>query len=167
MSLFAEKIRSMIYDVFQRRRLFGDHESQSDGCWRKEKDGAFVRDGQAHLKLGRAGEKLARRYLEKLGYRHLKSNYAAKQGEVDLIMQDGRTVVFVEVKTRRKEDYVDSEAVVNYHKQKHITAAARQFIHVNNLHDYAGRFDVVVVLKPSKGKAIVRHHQNAFRYRGR
>ena len=120
---------------------------------------------RANLKLGRAGEKLAKKFLKKQGYRHLKSNYAAGHGEIDLIMQDGRTVVFVEVKTRRNEEYVASEAVVNYHKRKHIISAARYFVQANNLHDYPCRFDVVAVVKPDKGKVVVRHQENAFSIR--
>jgi putative endonuclease len=48
-------------------------------------------------KRGYKGEKLAKRYLKKQGYRHLVNNYATKQGEIDLIMQDEQTIVFVEV----------------------------------------------------------------------
>jgi putative endonuclease len=113
-------------------------------------------------RLGRRGEKLTKRYLKKQGYRHIASNYATRQGEIDLIMQDEDTIVFVEVKTRRSEDFAHGEESVNYPKQRHLSAAARHFIHLNKLHDRPCRFDVVAVALPEKGKPVIRHWSNAF-----
>lgn len=138
---------------------------KADGAGGKVSGNLSAKKVRARVKLGKAGEKLAKKYLKKQGYRHLKSNYNTKQGEIDLIMRDGVTFVFVEVKTRRSEEYVRGEAAVNYKKQKHIASAARHFIHVNNLYDSPCRFDVVVVVKPEKGKEIIRHQENAFRLR--
>lgn len=112
--------------------------------------------------LGRKGERLAKRYLKKLGYRHLVSNYGIKQGEVDLIMQEGETIVFVEVKTRQEEGPAAGEELVNYRKRRRISAAALHFINVHKLFENPCRFDVVVVLTGGKGKAEVRHHKSAF-----
>jgi len=113
-------------------------------------------------RLGHKGEKLARRFLQKKGYKHLYSNYVTRQGEIDLIMQQNQTLVFVEVKARRQEDFARGEEAVNYRKQKHIAAAARHFIHANNLHHLPCRCDVVVVIMSGKGKAIIRHQEKAF-----
>ena len=54
--------------------------------------------------LGREGERLARQYLERKGYIYLTSNFKRAHGEIDLIMKDGSTLVFIEVKTRRNRD---------------------------------------------------------------
>ena len=113
-------------------------------------------------RLGRRGEKLARRYLKKQGYRFIAGNYATRQGEIDLIMQDEETIVFVEVKTRKSEDFAHGEQSVNFPKQKHLSAAARHFIHMNRLYDHPCRFDVVAVAIPDKGKPVIRHWPNAF-----
>jgi putative endonuclease len=113
-------------------------------------------------RLGRRGEKLTRRYLKKQGYRFLAGNYATRQGEIDLIMQDEQTIVFVEVKTRQSEDFAPGEESVNFAKQRHLSAAARHFIHMNRLHDHPCRFDVVAVAIPDKGKPVIRHWPNAF-----
>jgi len=113
--------------------------------------------------LGRRGEKLTKRYLKKQGFRHIASNYATRQGEIDLIMQEDETIVFVEVKTRQNEDFADGEASVNFPKQKHLSAAARHFIHLNHLHDRPCRFDVVAVAIPESGKPVIRHWPNAFK----
>jgi putative endonuclease len=50
--------------------------------------------------FGSYGESLAKRYLETQGYRILEKNFRNKLGEIDLIAQDGKTICFVEVKTR-------------------------------------------------------------------
>ena len=113
-------------------------------------------------KLGFQGEKLARKFLKKLGYRHVTSNYQIQKGEIDLIMRDGQTVVFVEVKTRRDEQFVSSENVINFHKQRHIEAVAHYFIHTHELHDLPCRFDTVAVVMSDSKKPVIRHQQNAF-----
>ena len=111
--------------------------------------------------LGRQGEKLAQRYLKKKGYRHLASNYTTRQGEIDLVMQAGDTLVFVEVKTRTDEDYVPPEHVVNYGKRKRIAAAIRHFLHAQNVYDHPCRFDIVAVIITGTNKPIIRHQENA------
>ena len=115
-----------------------------------------------HAALGRKGEKLARKYLKKQGCRCLAKNWSCDRGEIDLIVLDDSTVVFVEVKTRREEGFAEAEEVVNYRKRRHIAAAARHFVHVNKLQDRPQRFDTVAVIIPDKGKAVIRHQRNAF-----
>ena len=115
-------------------------------------------------KLGRKGERLARNYLAKRGFRCLKRNYTTKGGEIDLIMRQAKTMVFVEVKTRRSEDFAAGEEAVNFRKQKHMIAAARYFLQVHDLFGRPCRFDVVVVVIPEKGRESIRHYENAFRY---
>jgi putative endonuclease len=56
-------------------------------------------DARQHL--GRAGEQLALAHLERLGYELVARNHRTRWGEIDLIVHDGETLVFVEVKTRR------------------------------------------------------------------
>lgn len=122
----------------------------------------MVQGAGLKIELGRQGEKLAGKYLKKRGYRLLARNFASKRGEIDIVVQQDRTIVFVEVKTRRQEDFVQSEEVVNFRKQQHIEAAARYFIHQHQLYDHPCRFDVIAVVIPEKGKPTVRHQQNAF-----
>ncbi|MCK4741179.1 MAG: YraN family protein, partial [Anaerolineales bacterium] len=56
-------------------------------------------------RLGEWGEAEARRYLETMGYVFVDRNYRAQEGEIDLVMQDGDIVVFVEVKTRTSNKF--------------------------------------------------------------
>ena len=55
--------------------------------------------------LGRAGEELAAEYFAAAGYAVLERNWRCRQGELDLVVSDGNTVVVVEVKTRSSLDY--------------------------------------------------------------
>jgi putative endonuclease len=59
-----------------------------------------VSNDRRHI-LGRLGERLALEHYERLGFRLLERNYRSPAGELDLIVYDGETIVFVEVKTRR------------------------------------------------------------------
>lgn len=113
-------------------------------------------------KLGRKGERLARRFLKRTGYRHVASNYASTRGELDLVMRTADTLVFVEVKTRRSENVAPVEAAVTPAKQKRMTAAAKHFIRAHELQDCPCRFDVVAVLMDEHNKAQITHYPNAF-----
>ncbi|MBN1845454.1 MAG: YraN family protein [Sedimentisphaerales bacterium] len=115
---------------------------------------------QSH-RWGRRGELLARKYLQKQGYRHWTSNYATERGEIDLIMQDGQTIVFVEVKALQRETFVAGEQLVNVRKQSRIARAARHFLARHRLGDYPCRFDVVIVHREGK-KTVCRHWPHAF-----
>jgi len=120
---------------------------------------------QHKRELGRWGEKRAKRYLKRQGYRALADNYKTERGEIDLIMEERETLVFVEVKTREGEDYTPTETAVNYGKQKRMSAAARQFIHSQGAYDKPCRFDVVVVIVDDQNKPIIRHQKSAFSLR--
>ena len=117
-------------------------------------------EDQRHA-LGIQGEDLAKKYLTKQGCKFIAANVATDQGEVDLIMFDRDTIVFVEVKTRSDESYAAGEDAVNREKQRHIQALARHFINVNHLQDFPCRFDVIVVT-PSLEDFDIRHQPNAF-----
>jgi putative endonuclease len=92
-------------------------------------------------------------------------NYRTPQGEVDLIARDGDTVVFVEVKTRRRGEPAEA---VTAEKQRRITLAALHFLKRHRLLECAGRFDVVAVVWPDADKSpVVEHIRDAFPAVGR
>ncbi len=95
--------------------------------------------------LGAEGEKAAEEFLRRQRYVILARNYRWRRGEVDLVALDGRTVVFVEVKTRRGEVYGTPFEAVDERKQRQIVGAARHFVAEHRLHDRLARFDVVGV----------------------
>jgi putative endonuclease len=95
---------------------------------------------------GRAGEQYAAHALEKAGMRILASNFRSPMGEVDLVAQDGDTIVFIEVKTWARRGIADLEYGINYKKQRRIIETAKYFLMVHR--EYNGmtiRFDVVFI----------------------
>ena len=83
--------------------------------------------------------------------------------EVDLVMcSDEGALVFVEVKTRRSEQFAPAQAAVNYKKRKKMASTARSFVNQYKLKGRLMRFDVMAVVLGEKGAAEVRHYKNAF-----
>ena len=112
--------------------------------------------------LGKSGEKIALRYLEDKKYRILARNFRLFRGEIDIIALDRKTLVFVEVKTRRSTDFGLPEESVTPSKQEQIKKIAQGFLTKNNLNETECRFDVIsLIFDEGKGFSI-RHIQNAF-----
>jgi putative endonuclease len=115
-------------------------------------------------KLGRWGQKQAERFLRRSGWRTLGRNFAFGGGEIDLIAADRNgTVAFVEVKTRRNEDYAPAVAAVNAAKQRKLIRTAKCFLRKYDLSDRPLRFDVITVILPPQGPPLIRHYPGAFR----
>ena len=97
-------------------------------------------------KFGREIEELARAYLLEAGLRCVNSNYSCSAGEIDLVMQDNDTLVFVEVRYRQDDDYGGAVASITKSKQRKIIHAAKTYLQEQNLWDkVVCRFDVLVV----------------------
>ena len=109
--------------------------------------------------VGRGGEARAQAYLEERGYKLLRRNYRNGPREIDLIMQVGCTVVFVEVKSRTQTDYGTPAEYVTLAKRRMLTLAAQGYLFEMGLTDVPARFDVVEVYL---GTGTVRHIENAF-----
>lgn len=116
--------------------------------------------------LGSRGEREAARYLKRQGLRVLARNVRAGGGELDLIAREGQTLVFVEVKTRRKGD--PAEAVTPA-KQAILTRAALAFLRRRRLLEVPCRFDVVAIVweDARHGPPQIQHLRDAFPARGR
>lgn len=113
--------------------------------------------------LGKQGEAHAARYLRAQGYRILDRNVQLGRYEIDIIVLDSDTTVFVEVKTRATDDGFAPELNVNHEKQRRIIKAARQYISEKNNPDMYYRFDIVSVILPGKGAPTINHFKDAFR----
>lgn len=95
---------------------------------------------------GLLGESAAEKYLcEKLGMICLERRFRTKSAEIDLIMMDRDTLVFVEVKTRRTGKPGDGLMTVNIAKQKRISRGAMLYLMSRNMLNRSIRFDVVEV----------------------
>lgn len=103
--------------------------------------------------LGREGEELAARFLEKEGYEIIETNYNCGFGEIDIIAKKGKELAFVEVKTRSQTFFGMPVESVNIPKQRHIYKVAEYYIYKTNAYNYEVSFDVIEVYK-YQGQAI-------------
>lgn len=95
---------------------------------------------------GLAQEACAARYLEQQGLQLIESNFNCRVGEIDLIMKDGDTLVFVEVRYRTRVDFMDPVASVDYRKQKKLLRSAATYLKYRGLTDRVPcRIDVLGV----------------------
>ena len=115
-----------------------------------------------HLQTGRKGEQLALKYLRKQKMRLLKKNFRSGKGELDLVMQDGPVLVFVEVKTRTNEGLYTAEDAVTRDKQRMVIKTAQHFINRYRLHKHPCRYDIVAVVLNPDTEPEIRHTRDAF-----
>ncbi|WP_296256542.1 MULTISPECIES: YraN family protein [unclassified Pseudomonas] len=112
---------------------------------------------------GRDAEAYALRYLLQQGLQLITQNWSCKRGELDLVMLDGDTVVFVEVRYRRHAGWGGALESVDFRKQAKLTLAAQWFLqNESKWADSPCRFDVVAINgDPGKAPAL-NWLQNAF-----
>ncbi len=116
--------------------------------------------------FGKKGEELAARHLTGLGYKVLEKNYRTKAGEIDIVAQDGQTIVFVEVKSRRDRSVGPPEMKVDYHKMRQITRAALLYLVRKKKSNSPCRFDVVGISAPQGEAAEITVIKDAFEMAG-
>lgn len=119
--------------------------------------------------LGELGEKFAVDFLIANGYRIVVSNFkvpvgrnsrgVAVTGEIDIIALDGDTICFVEVKTRRSEEFAPIATAVDLGKQRQIARTARIYRRLFNLWEAQYRFDVVTVLAEKQATPQIELHR--------
>ena len=115
-------------------------------------------------RLGRKGERAAARFLRGQGYRILRRNIRHRHDELDLMAlhPDGRTIVFVEVRTRREGTHAALYRSVDRAKQRRLYRSARSIINRYRLGDRHLRFDIITILWPQGGSPDIQHHPSAF-----
>lgn len=113
-------------------------------------------------RLGAAGEEAALSYLMRQGYRLLEKNYRCRLGEIDLIAEDGESVVFIEVKTRSNLLFGVPQEAVDHSKQKKIRRIAQHFLLSRGLEEKPVRFDVIAVLYSETGDFVIEHLKSVF-----
>ena len=91
------------------------------------------------------GEQAAADYVVALGWHVLARNWHGAHGELDVIAQEGDTVVFVEVKARRGAALDDAFARVDRRKQQSLAQTAEEYLEAHNLADAPWRIDVIAV----------------------
>jgi putative endonuclease len=116
-----------------------------------------------HLRRGAGGEKEACRFLRSHGYKILYRNFKARGGgEIDIVCRDADTLVFVEVKTRRDDEFGRPIEAIGRDKQMRVSKGGLAWLRLLDNPDVVFRFDVVEVLWPADGKAKCELIQDAF-----
>jgi len=108
------------------------------GEWRQER--------QERRERGRVAEETARRFLEARGYVVLEQNFCCRAGELDLVVQKGNLVCFVEVRMRSGSKWCFPLQTITPRKQRRIVLAAMLFLKRHPCRGKALRFDVVSIL---------------------
>lgn len=115
------------------------------------------------LLLGKWGEAKACEYLRKKHYKVIGANYNSGFGEIDLIAENKKVIVFVEVKLRKDERFGSPGEFVTYQKQRKIILAAKSWLAKNNT-DKIIRFDIIEIYAPEgiSDNFTLNHIENAF-----
>lgn len=100
-------------------------------------------------------------YLQEKGFRLLSQNYRFERGEIDLVMEEGSELVFVEVKTRRSLKYGEPEQAVSVKKQNQMKKVAEGYLQDHDIETRSWRFDVVAISITTDTPKIV-HYEHAF-----
>ncbi len=109
---------------------------------------------------GRIGENLVTEALKKKGYEILERNFSNKFGEIDIIAKDKNILVFVEVKTKKGEEFGLPEEMINSKKLWKIRNMANLYM---NRNDLPCRIDVVaIVLDQDNNLMRLTHYENVY-----
>ncbi len=112
--------------------------------------------------LGAMGEQQAAKFLRRKGYDILAANFALSVGEIDLVCQYKKELIFCEVKTRTVGGMLDPKEAVDYRKQERIKSTASAFINRYRLTDLSVRYDIIEVLVDGKEVKEINHIESAF-----
>ena len=96
-------------------------------------------------RLGVVGEELAAAALVARGYAILERRYATERGEIDIIAEDGDTLVFVEVRARATGEFGGAAESVTIAKQRQVARMAVEYLSRHHIAERPCRFDVVAI----------------------
>lgn len=119
--------------------------------------------------LGVLGEELGCRYLKSKGYRILATNYCntrgRRLGEIDIVVQKAKEIIFVEVKSRLGVEGRDilPESNITREKLRKLERIGQQYLRERHLMDQSYHFDALAIMyDPSLKKASIRHLEHIF-----
>jgi putative endonuclease len=96
-------------------------------------------------RTGSLGERIAREHLKKSGYRIIETNFRCREGEIDIIAQEGGYLVFVEVRTKRSADFGTPEESLTSAKREKLVELANIYLQRHQIEASLWRIDVVAV----------------------
>lgn len=112
--------------------------------------------------IGKEGENIAANYLVQKGFEIIARNYHFSHGEIDIVANDKKQLVFIEVKTRLNLEYGEPEYAINPKKIKQIKKMAELYLFDKEIEEVDCRFDVVAILLGDSSDPIITHYENAF-----
>jgi putative endonuclease len=115
-----------------------------------------VSDGRR--RLGAFGERLATAHLEAKGYRIRARNYRCREGEIDIVAQDGETLVFVEVRTRRGDALGGPAESITATKEARLVTAATAYVQALEEPPADQRIDVIAIQLSPGGRLVAIDH---------
>ena len=115
----------------------------------------MTRELSPHLSRGRKAEAMACDYLQQNGLQLTARNYRSPYGEIDLIMQERETLVFVEVRFRASSQFGAPAETVDARKQARLRATAEHYLqHAGRVSNKPCRFDIVAITGSGKGDEL-------------
>jgi putative endonuclease len=101
---------------------------------------------------GARGEKLAREFLARKGYRIIETNYRCREGEIDIVARDGESVVFIEVRTKTGRGFGTPEESITTAKKRRMAATAARYRQAHPDLPLLTRIDVVAIELARNGR---------------
>lgn len=111
---------------------------------------------------GKIGERLAEDFLRAKGFETLKRNYFTRYGEIDLVMKDKDTIVFVEVKTGKRGRFGSPVEKITKRKKKRLLMAINAYLSENHICNLPLRIDCVVIEEAQNEQVKISYIPNAF-----
>ncbi len=115
-------------------------------------------------RFGSDNEQRAAQYLQNKGYQILGMNWRCKNGELDIIAQDDKQIVFVEVRSRHAVSTEAAFESVTLQKQNKLIRLAYHYLEAHHLGDVDWRIDVIAIAMPRSGEYLIDHAENALEW---
>ena len=112
--------------------------------------------------LGIVGEELAAAALAARGYAILERRYSTERGEIDIIAEDGHTLVFVEVRARATKEFGRAAESITIAKQRQVARMAMEYLSRHQIVDRPCRFDVVAIDQALTDAPVITVYAGAF-----
>lgn len=115
----------------------------------------------AHIQIGKKGELLASKFLQKEAYTILETNWRFSKAEIDIICQKDEMLIFIEVKTRSSINMGRPEEFVTKKKEYLMLDAANRFMEQHG-YNWEIRFDIIAIHIPSEHQYSLEHFKDVF-----
>lgn len=113
-----------------------------------------------HNEVGKIGEDIAKKFLEKAGYKIIEQNYKTKYAEIDLVTQNKKCLVFVEVRTKVGENFGTPEETINQKKMRKLRGNAMAYVATKKWNGFFRIDAICIVLKSDYSVERLNHYES-------